>query len=188
MPNGREITAKWSCAPDTFQRYIDENRLYIPKDGAGMPRLRIFLSELEGAIPNTWLDDIASYEEGSREIEQIFGSNAFFISPKPTALIRHLAGIAAGRDDIILDFFAGSGTTAHAVLAMNEHDGGTRQCISIQIPEPTAPGSLPRRQGFETIADICRERILRVLDGMNDRRLAAGRAALSLRSCALQPA
>ena len=96
-----------------------------------MPRLRIYLSELEGAIPNTWLDDAGTYEEGSREIEHIFGSNAFFISPKPTALIRRLVAMGAGSDDIILDFFAGSGTTAHAVAELNAEDGGRRSTISV---------------------------------------------------------
>ena len=163
MPDGRAITAKWSCSQETFQRYLKEDRLFIPRQGKGMPRLKIFLSEQAGAIPNTWLDGIASYEEGSSEIEAIFGSNAFFISPKPTALIRHLIRMASDKDAIILDFFAGSGSTAHAVLLMNEEDGGSRQSISIQTEEKLPVDSIAHQQGYETIAAICSERIRRAI-------------------------
>lgn len=79
MPNGRDITAKWSCSQDTFNRYVEEGRLYIPKEGQGMPRIKIYLSELPGMIPNTWLDDIASNDDASRMIESLFGTNAFLI-------------------------------------------------------------------------------------------------------------
>ncbi len=186
MPDGRRLTAKWSCAPQTFERYKSENRLYMPKDGAGMPRLRIFLSELDGAIPNTWLDDVATNEEASRELEELFGTNALFIAPKPTALIRHLLGIATGPDDLVLDFFAGSGTTAHAVAEMNASDGGGRRTISVQIPEPVPPASEAAIQGFPTVAHICRERILRVLTRINAARQERGEAIVHLRSAAVQ--
>lgn len=182
LPSGRAITAKWSCTPETFANYLAEGRLLIPRNGHGMPRLKIFQSELGGAIPNTWMDDAGTYEEGSKEIERIFGSNAFFISPKPTALIRRLITMGAGKDDIILDFFAGSGTTAHAVALMNEKDGGGRKSISVQWPEPTDPRSFPFRQGYRDIARICHERISRVLASLNDRRKAEGKAVVHLNS------
>jgi adenine-specific DNA-methyltransferase len=145
-----------------------------------MPRLKIFLNELEGAIPNTWLDNVGTYEEGSKEIERIFGSNAFFISPKPTALIRHLVAIAAGKGDTILDFFAGSGTTAHAVALMNEDDGGSRKSISIQWAEPTDPQSLPHKQGYDNIARICCERIRRILAAINAKHEDKGTGLIHL--------
>ena len=127
MPNGRQINAKWSCSQATFDNYVIENRLVIPREGEGMPRIKIFLSELEGQIPNTWLDNIATNDEASKEIENIFGSNAAFAFSKPTKLIKHIIQIGSKEDDIILDFFAGSGTTAHAVLQLNKEDGGKRQ-------------------------------------------------------------
>ncbi len=129
MPNGREITAKWSCSQETFDKYVKEKRLVIPRDGEGMPRIKIFLSELEGQIPNTWLDNIATNDEASKEIESFFGTNAAFSFAKPTKLIKHIAQIGSNKDDIILDFFGGSGTTAHAVLELNKEDGGNRQFI-----------------------------------------------------------
>ena len=136
LPNGRKITAKWSCSEETFNTYINENRLVIPRDGEGMPRIKIFLSELEGQIPNTWLDNIATNDEASKEIEELLGSNAFFSYPKPLKLIMHLCNIALNKNDIILDFFAGSGTTGHAVMQLNAEDGGNRKFILCQIDEP----------------------------------------------------
>jgi adenine-specific DNA-methyltransferase len=180
MPGGRAITAKWSCTPETFASYLEEDRLHVPRNGNGMPRLKIFLRDLEGAIPNTWLDDAGTYEEGSKEIEHIFGSNAFFISPKPTSLIRRLVTIGAGKGDIILDFFAGSGTTAHAVALMNEEDGGARKSISIQWAEPVDPQSLPFKLGFENIAQMCCERIRRVLATLNEKHAAEGKDLVHL--------
>ena len=129
MPNGREIKAKWSCSQETFDRYVKENRLVIPRGGEGMPRIKIFLSELEGQIPNTWLDNIATNDEASKEIEKFFGTNAAFSFAKPTKLIKHLIQIGSDKNDIVLDFFGGSGTTAHAVLELNKEDGGNRQFI-----------------------------------------------------------
>jgi adenine-specific DNA-methyltransferase len=182
MPGGRAITAKWSCTPETFAGYLAENRLHIPRNGHGMPRLKIFLRDLDGAIPNTWLDDAGTYEDGSKEIRHIFGSNAFFVSPKPTALIRRLACMGAGKDDIILDFFAGSGTTAHAIALMNESDGGSRKSISVQWAEPTGHHSLPYKQGYHDIAQICSVRISRIIAAINEERAASGRNAIHLNS------
>src|SRR5690554_5845005 len=129
MPNGREIKGKWSCSQETFDRYVKENRLVIPRGGEGMPRIKIFLSELEGIIPNTWLDNIATNDEASKEIERLFGTNAAFSFAKPTKLIKHLIQIGSDKNDVVLDFFGGSGTTAHAVLELNKEDGGNRQFI-----------------------------------------------------------
>jgi len=94
-----------------------------------MPRIKIFLTELEGQIPNTWLDNIATNDEASKEIENMFGTNAAFSFSKPSNLIKHLVIIGSQKDDIVLDFFAGSGTTAQAVLDLNKEDGGNRKFI-----------------------------------------------------------
>ncbi|MDE6442823.1 MAG: site-specific DNA-methyltransferase, partial [Muribaculaceae bacterium] len=129
MPNGRIITAKWSCSEETFAQYVKENRLYIPRGGEGMPRIKIYLSELPGMIPNTWLDGIASNDDAARLITDIFGSITAFNYSKPTELLQHLIYIGSSKDSIVLDFFAGSGTTLHAVMQLNAEDGGKRQCI-----------------------------------------------------------
>lgn len=129
MPNGRKITAKWSCSEDTFQRYIEENRLVIPRGGDGMPRIKIFLTELQGQIANTWWDDVASNDDAAKEIENIFGTNAAFSFPKPTDLIRKVIELATNKNSTVLDFFAGSGTTGDAVLQLNKKKDDNRKFI-----------------------------------------------------------
>ena len=131
MPNGRNITAKWSCGQETFNQYVKENRLVIPRGGEGMPRIKIYLSELPGIIPNTWLDNIASNDDASRLIEDIFGSIAAFSYSKPIELIKYIIVLNGTNDSTILDFFAGSGTTLHATMQLNAEDGGHRQCILV---------------------------------------------------------
>lgn len=129
MPNGRKITAKWSCSEETFQRYIVENRLVIPRGGEGMPRIKIFLSELQGQIANTWWDDVASNDDAAKEIENLFGTNAAFSFPKPTDLIRKVIELATNKDTTVLDFFAGSGTTGDAILQLNKNKNDNRKFI-----------------------------------------------------------
>ena len=164
LPNGRRLSAKWSCSQETFNRYVDENRLVIPREGKGMPRIKIFLSELEGQIPNTWLDNIATNDEGSKEIENIFGSNAFFSFPKPTNLIKYLLKIGSDDNSIILDFFSGSATTAHSIFKLNNEDESNRKFILIQIPEIINEKSKPFSEGFYNICEIGKERIRRAGD------------------------
>ena len=131
MPNGREITAKWSCSQETFDRYVAEKRLVIPRGGEGMPRIKIYLSELPGMIPNTWLDDVASNDDASRLIEDIFGTNAAFSYSKPVELINYILQLNGDKTSTVLDFFAGSGTTLHATMQLNAEDGGHRKCILV---------------------------------------------------------
>jgi adenine-specific DNA-methyltransferase len=170
MPNGRKITAKWSCSQQTFDKYVLDGKLVIPRDGEGMPRKKIYLSELSGQIPNTWLDNIASNDEASKEIESLFGTNAIFSFPKPSKLIKHLLHISSNPDDIILDFFAGSGTTAEAVMRINSEDNGNRKCIIVQLPEQISPKSNKTAYDFvkdelkieePTIFEITKERLIR---------------------------
>ena len=127
MPNGRDIKGKWRCSKETFDRYVKENRLVVTKDGS--PNRKLFLSEIDGQIVDTWLDDVATNEEGSKEIENLFGTNAYFTSPKPTNLMRYLIKICGANNSIVLDFMAGSGTTGQAVLEANKEDDGNRRFI-----------------------------------------------------------
>jgi len=163
LPNGRKITARWSCSPETYKRYITENRLVIPRDGEGMPRIKIFLCELDGQLPNTWLDDVASNDEASTEIENILGSLSIFTFPKPTGLIKRIVQLGMDKNDIILDFFGGSGTTGHSIMEMNK-DGGNRKYILVQIPELTDENSEAYKAGYKKISDITIERNKRVVE------------------------
>lgn len=126
-----------------------------------MPRIKIYLSELPGMIPNTWLDNIASNDDASRMIASLFGSNAFFDYSKPIELILHLLKLGSSPDEIILDFFSGSATTAHAVMQLNAEDGGNRKFIMVQLPEETNKDSEAYKAGYKTICEIGEERIRR---------------------------
>lgn len=116
--------------------------------------------EPAGKKPRSILMDEGTTSSGSSEMLGLFGKDVFE-NPKPSSLIKFLTSIVTAQNDIILDFFAGSGTTAHAVMALNAEDGGNRKHIQVQLPEPTPQESLAREVGFETIADVSRERIRR---------------------------
>lgn len=161
MPNGREITAKWSCSPETFQSYVKEGRLIIPRGGEGMPRIKIYLSELPGMIPNTWLDSSGTTDDANRTIQKLFDGAALFDYSKPKEFVEHLLRLGTSPDSLILDFFSGSATTAHAVMQLNAEDGGKRKYICVQLPEETPEGSEARKAGYATIPEIAKERIRR---------------------------
>jgi adenine-specific DNA-methyltransferase len=127
MPEGRVIKGKWRCSLETFNQYVQDKILVVSREGS--PNRKMFLSENEGQIVDTWLDEVATNEHASKEIEELFGTNAFFTAPKPKELIKYLVKFGSNVDSIILDFFAGSGTTGHAVLELNKEDGGNRQFI-----------------------------------------------------------
>lgn len=101
-------------------------------------------------------DVVGTYEDATEELREIFGEDVLEY-PKPTRLIRFLTNSVTAGNDLVLDFFAGSGTTAHAVLELNAQDGGNRKFILVQLPEPT------ERKDFPTIADITKERVRRVI-------------------------
>jgi adenine-specific DNA-methyltransferase len=103
---------------------------------------------------STWLADVGLNTEATRELQEIFGQSPFDYS-KPTSLLRYLIKSSTAKNDIVLDFFAGSGTTAHATMSLNAGDGGARRIIAVQLPEPTALNDYP------TIADITKERLRR---------------------------
>ena len=156
MPDGRNITGKWRCSKETFEQYIKDNKLVVSKDGK--PNRKRFLSEVDGQIADTWLDDIATNEIGSNEMKDLFGTNSIFSSPKPTPLIKHILKLGTNKNSIILDFFAGSGTTGHAVLELNKEDGGNRQFILCTNNE--------NNNGNGHIAEkVCYPRIKKVIEG-----------------------
>ncbi|MCG2769262.1 MAG: site-specific DNA-methyltransferase [Chloroflexota bacterium] len=116
----------------------------------------------------TWLADVGTTADGSRALKDLFDGHKVYDFPKPVALLKHLVSTATVEDqDIVVDFFAGSCTTAQAVLELDREDGGNRCFIVVQLPEPTAKGSPARQAGYDTIADIGKERIRRVIAKMN---------------------
>jgi adenine-specific DNA-methyltransferase len=146
--------------------------------------LKAFLSESsEGVTPHTWWDyDFAGHnKEATLELKKLFGGTAPFDTPKPVKLIQRLIDLVAGPDSLILDFFAGSSTSAEAVLASNAADGGNRRFIMVQIGEScNHEVAHPAGSLYTTIAEIGRERIRRAgrklleLDGLLSQNLDVG--------------
>lgn len=136
-----------------YKQYINETKEEIIKDKNGN-----ILSY--GKNPDSLLLKIASTGDGKKDIKALFGDSPFSY-PKPVKLLNHILKIATIHDDLILDFFAGSGTTAHAVMDLNTKDGGNRKFICVQWAEETPQMSEARKAGYETIFDITKERIKR---------------------------
>ncbi|MGJ4070018.1 site-specific DNA-methyltransferase [Corynebacterium macclintockiae] len=149
----------WRYSKESMAKLISENRIYWGKDGTGAPQLKRYLSEVQqGSVPMTlWDWEFAGHTDAARkEIKSLFGTSAVFDTPKNSLLMQRLVQvISSGEDDLILDFFAGSGTTAHAVIRQNAEDHKNRRMISVQLDEPL----LRDIAGYETIADVSRERI-----------------------------
>ena len=135
-PSGKEITEEWRFKEDTYYSLLSDNRLIFPKGGDGKPRYKLFLYEKqkEGVLPNTWLDGISSNQDATREIKSIM-SELVFDTPKPTELVEFCIKLSSDKNAIILDSFAGSGTTAHAVLNLNQQDGGHRKFILVEMED-----------------------------------------------------
>lgn len=126
--------------------------------------LKRYLSEVaDGLVPITLFDREFAGDNmlGNNEVKELFNIEKIFSYPKPTKLIKKLTQIGASRNDIILDFFSGSATTAHAVMALNEEDEGNRKFIMVQLPEEVKEGSVAESNGYKTIDEIGRERIIK---------------------------
>lgn len=149
-------TRGWSCAPNTMERLIEEKRIIWPPKPGGRPRNKKFLEEATKHETgfSSWLE-VGQTTEGTRVIQELFGEKVFPYT-KPPSLLKTLIDQATDeKDGIILDFFAGSGTTGHAVIDLNNQDGGRRKYILVQFPEPTG------RKDYITISDITKERLRR---------------------------
>ncbi|MGF6147427.1 putative methyltransferase [Kingella potus] len=156
--------AVWRYSYDKHLQIEKENRLYWGENFSyNKPRLKRFLSEIQdGIVPSTWwsFEETGHNDEAQKETGRLIGKK-IFSTPKPIRLLSKLFSIGGNSDDLILDFFSGSGTTAHAVMQLNAEDGGNRRYICIQLPEETDEKSEARKAGFDTIAEIAKERIRR---------------------------
>ncbi|MFA5815186.1 MAG: site-specific DNA-methyltransferase [Bacteroidales bacterium] len=176
-PSGKEVWPTdgrcWSMPKEKIQELIKENRIWFGNDGNNVPRLKRFLSDVrDGMVPTTlWLhQEVGHNQEGRQELKGLFDDKGFFDGPKPLRLLTRIMKVGnLSKDDIILDFFAGSATTGHAVLDLNK-DGGNRKFILVQLPEPCDPDSEAFKVGYKTIADIGKERIRRVIKKLNTKQ------------------
>lgn len=174
-PGGRKVASPsgrcWSVTKERLQELIVDNRVWFGPDGNNVPRLKVFLSEARGGLtPHTlWkADEIGTNDSAKKALIELFAGKAVYDTPKPVGLIKRIVQIStvSSEQDVILDFFAGSCTTAQAVLELNREDGGNRRFIMVQLPEPTAEDSPARTAGYETISAIGKERIRRVITNM----------------------
>ena len=168
--------AVWRVTKETIIQFENENRIVFPNDydflNISKPVLRYFKSDDESKsgelfgfkpVSTNLPKDVGMSQDGTKNFADLF-ENKIFSYPKPVQLLKHIITTATNlsKDSIILDFFAGSATTAHAVMELNKEDGGNRKFICVQIPEPTDEKSEAYKAGYKNIAEISKERIRRV--------------------------
>lgn len=168
-PSGRIVEPPagrcWRLSANAFAERLHDNRIWFGPDGNSVPCIKRFLSELKfnGMAPASILfyKEVGHSQEGAQEVAKLMGG-AYFDGPKPLRLLRRLLTLAnLNKESLVLDFFSGSATTAHAVMQMNAEDGGHRRFIMVQLPEKTDEKSEAKKAGFDTICDIGEERIRR---------------------------
>lgn len=174
-PITKKVTKKpdrgWRWSKDTFDSHVDYDNVIKLHDGSYVCGDIWFASD-ENTQPSSikYLKDVENMllrsiislkSDGGKDLEELFGGKSYFSNPKPVNLIKLLISSMAEPDNIILDFFGGSATTAHAVMQLNAEDGGNRKFILVQLQEATKEGSKAQQAGYETIDQIGRERIKR---------------------------
>ena len=165
-PTGVEYDEEWMGDRETYESLLKDNRIVFSRNGNGLPRKKYFKFEREeeGQCACNWFssDTYGNNQEASDELNRIFGMKNIFTNPKPTTLLETIVSLGnLKKDDIALDFFSGSGTTAHAVMNLNAEDGGNRKYILVQLPEAIKEDKPAYKEGYRTIDEIGRERIRR---------------------------
>lgn len=157
----------WRYSQDRMAELVSEGRILFPQKDDGRPREKKFRAEMQSEFIafRSVIDDVHT-ADGTQEVRTLFGADVFPF-PKPSSLIARIVEQVVGNDDIVLDFFAGSGSTAQAVLEQCARDGEQRRFILVQLPEPVGPGTAADKAGFKTIADVCKERARRVIEALN---------------------
>ncbi|MBU3592027.1 site-specific DNA-methyltransferase [Polynucleobacter sp. 78F-HAINBA] len=169
----------WAYIPESMNKLIEAGKIIFPQDPSARPMMKRFRSELKSDVnplSTLLIDKVGLNTEATKTIQDIFGANYFEYS-KPLSLVREFIRQTVKADGLILDFFSGSGTTAQAVLDLNEEDGNNRQFICVQMPELLEENSEAYKAGFRTIADIGRTRIKKVIEKIEGKRLADSRQA-----------
>ena len=160
-PTGMTYTRNWTISKDEYEELLRDNRIYFSKNGDGVPRLKMFKTDASMSIQSSIFAGVKTSISGKNVIKSLFSEKEIFSFPKPIELLQRIATITTNSNDLILDFFSGSGTTAHAVMQLNAEDGGNRRYLCVQLPEETDEKSEARKAGFDTIAEIAKERIRR---------------------------
>lgn len=171
-PSGRVIEPPagrcWRLSKKAFLERLQDNRIWFGPDGNGVPRIKRFLTDLkhEGMAPTSimFFKDVGHSQEGAQEVSKLL-DGGFFSGPKPQRLMQRLLTLANLKaDSVVLDFFSGSASTAHAVMSKNAEDGGHRKFIMVQLPEECDEQSEAYKAGYKNICEIGKERIRRAGD------------------------
>lgn len=171
-PNGQEHRPPegrcWAMVESEYLRLKAAGRIYFGKDGNGVPRQVRYLCDVDGLVPWTWWphEEVGHTDEARKEIQDIFGTQTAFDTPKPVRLMERVLQICAPeKDALVLDFFAGSGTTAHAVLKMNREDGGRRHWAMVSSREST-----DEKPDKNLARDVCQRRLKAAVEGYQSAR------------------
>ena len=166
----------WRYSKERMEKLIREDKIIFDPSGKTKPYLKKFWNEFETnfkplssfVLPNNRSREkgitAPYYANATKNLKKLLKDKVFEY-PKPVGLIKSLVEQITSGNDVVLDFFAGSATTAHAVMDLNAEDGGNRKYIMVQLPEETDEDSEARKAGYETIADIAKERIRRAAPG-----------------------
>lgn len=161
-PNDNRV---WAYIPESMNKLIKENRVYFPTDNKKRPMLKRFQNELKSTVNpfSTWMSNVGLNSEGTKIIQSLFKTNIFNYT-KPISLITQLVEQTTDKDDIILDFFAGSSTTAQSILELNQKDDNNRNFIMVQMPESLGEKSQGYQEGYKTLSQISQARIKKVIE------------------------
>jgi adenine-specific DNA-methyltransferase len=168
-PGGRKFHRRWKFPREEFERLNKDGRIYWGKQGNNVPRLKVFVKEAHSVYVSSLIEGKGTAKRASIEIRRLVGMDCF-PNPKPVKLIQYLIDAVQTKNEIVMDFFAGSGTTAEAVLTQNAADGGNRSFILVQLPEPIDPvvnSIVAGKWKFKNSAEIARFRINAVIENLN---------------------
>ena len=160
VPQGKH----WVYSESNLKNLVEDNQIWFGEDGNSFPRKKRFLSDVQnGRTASTiWLsEEVGHNQTATREVKQLFNDNKYFDFPKPVSYIKQMLMVSTKKDDLILDFFSGSATTAHAIMQLNAEGGGNRKFVMVQLPEETTEDSEAYKAGYKTICEIGKERIRR---------------------------
>lgn len=162
MPDGSEITTRWRRSKDRYEQDLKDGIIKLTKrnDGKWSVQFKQYLND-SGKKPRSFTSNLGDNNAGRNDFVAVMKNAKIFDYPKPIALVKFLATIICDKNSIVLDFFAGSASTAHALMRLNAEDGGNRKHIQVQLPEPTDEKSEAHKAGYKNISDIAKDRIRR---------------------------
>jgi adenine-specific DNA-methyltransferase len=164
----------WRFNKEKIDSLLANNEIYFGEDGKGRPKLKRFLADVKDGITYTSLWDFVPLNtQGSAEMSQLLGNLSIFDNPKPVGLLEEILKLGSHSDSIVLDFFSGSGSCAHATMQLNAKDDGSRKYILVQLPETTDPKTEANKAGFKNICEIGKERIRRAAKKIKEETGAA---------------